>query len=55
MGGRDKKQWIRSTLAHVQPAVVPYHFMYTPPVEAKLKAYYGTEDVVALIECVVEG
>jgi len=41
----DKKQWIRSTLAHVQPSEVPYHFMFTPPVEAKLKAYYGTEDV----------
>jgi len=41
----DKKQWIRSTLAHVQPSEVPYHFMFTPPVEAKLRAYYGTEDV----------
>jgi hypothetical protein len=55
MGGMDKKQWIRSTLVHVQSAQVPYHFMFTPPVEAKLKAYCDTENVVALIECVVEG
>ncbi len=49
MGRMDKKQWIRSTLAHVQPAQVPYHFMFTPPVEAKLKAYYGTEDVARVL------
>jgi len=55
MGRIDKKHWIRSTLAHVQPAQLPYHFLFAPPVEAKLKTYYSTEDVVALIECVVEG
>ena len=45
MGRMDKKQWIRSTLSHVEPARAPYHFMFTPPVEAQLRAYYGKEDV----------
>ncbi|MFH1007122.1 MAG: uroporphyrinogen decarboxylase family protein [Candidatus Latescibacterota bacterium] len=46
----DKKKWIRSTLAHEECSRVPYHFLFTPPALAKLKAYYHTEDVARALD-----
>ena len=41
----DNQTWIRETLAHREPARVPYNFSFSPAVRARLEAHFGTRDV----------
>jgi uroporphyrinogen decarboxylase len=42
---KDHRAWIRDTLEHREPGAVPYNFMFSPPVRARLELHYGTTDL----------
>ena len=39
----DNREWIAETLAHRQPARVPYNCMFSPPALAALAQHYGVQ------------
>jgi uroporphyrinogen decarboxylase len=41
----DDRTWIRETLAHREPAAVPYNLMLSPPAQESLERRYGTRDL----------
>ncbi|MDY6913308.1 MAG: uroporphyrinogen decarboxylase family protein [Planctomycetota bacterium] len=43
------KDWIKTTIAHSQPAAVPYNFSFCPPALAALQKHYQTQDVSSAI------
>jgi len=40
---------VAMALRHEQPDIVPYHLSFTIPIEEKLRAHFGTEDLDSLI------
>jgi uroporphyrinogen decarboxylase len=41
----DARSWILRTLSHHEPPAVPYNFMFSPPAQAALEDYYGTQEL----------
>jgi hypothetical protein len=39
----DDRTWIWDTLAHREPAAVPYNFMLSPPAQEALERHYGSQ------------
>ena len=39
------RDWIKQTIAHKQPAGVPYNFTFTPPAQARAEEHYKTDDL----------
>ena len=40
-----KKELVQSALAHNEVSPIPYHLVFTPPVEALLREHFGTDDL----------
>jgi len=47
---KGAKELVRSAIEHRETETVPCNFMFSPPAEERLKAYYGVEDLVAALE-----
>ena len=45
MKTRTNKQWIFQSIAHEEPAAVPYNFMFSPPAQKSLEQHYGHGDL----------
>jgi uroporphyrinogen decarboxylase len=46
----DPKEIVRKAIEHVETSRVPYNFMFSPPAAAKLKEYYGVDDLVSALD-----
>lgn len=46
----DNKQWIKSVVSHQETEMVPYNFMFSPPIERGLQHHYATSDLVSYLD-----
>jgi uroporphyrinogen decarboxylase len=45
----NDREWIKTVIAHQEPAKVPYNFMFSPPALTALQEYYATDDIQAAV------
>jgi len=47
---RSKRDVVRTALLHERPLYVPWSFDFTQAAEEKLRAYYGTDDQIPVLD-----
>jgi uroporphyrinogen decarboxylase len=50
MPSSTPRERVQQAIRHIQPDCVPYHFSYTALARQKLEAYYGTQDLDAVLD-----